>query len=216
LIEQVGDVQGVYSAEGVSSLRVLAPRASAGLVSLRHWDFGETVAALAAERHDVSWNYLMRMQFRVAVLALIVGFVAACDQVLVRQPARVDLAGVYTLTSGAREFLINEKGYPRALTEATIELRSDGHIVLSNVPDCAVDGFGEPRGRFLTGRGTWTVEKASLGYDLTLDIAAGDSVPPSRYLGWVVIRRRSPPYELEMMVGDPDSGERIRYHRQSS
>ena len=151
---------------------------------------------------------------KVVVLALMPA-IAACDQVFVRQPARVDLAGVYGLTSDARDFLVNEKGYPRSLPDVSVELRSDGHVVLRNVPDCAVDGFGKSGGRFLTGKGTWTLEKAFIGYTLTLEIAPGDSLPASIYAGWVAIRRRSAPYELELTVGDPDSGERIRYHRLS-
>src|SRR5437762_8048691 len=125
----------------------------------------------------------MCIPFKVVVLALIPGFVAACDQVLVRQPARGDLAGVYGLTPEAREFLVTQKGYPRSLPEAIIELRADGRVVLRNVPDCAVDGFGRSRGRFLTGRGTWTIEKAFVGYRLTLEIAPGDSLPASFYVG---------------------------------
>ena len=150
---------------------------------------------------------------RVVIAALLVGFTAACDQVLVRQPAAADLAGVYALTPEAREFLIERKGYPASVADARIAVSAGGQVVISHLPDCAVDGFGEPHGAFLNGRGTWTLEKEFLGYGLTLEIAPGETLSAGFYQGWIAIRRRSPPYELELTIGDPDSGERLRYRR---
>ena len=151
---------------------------------------------------------------RLAVSArLIVAGAAACDQVLVREPKRADIAGVYELTSEAREFLRNGKGYT-SLPAATIEFAADGTLIVRDLPDCLVDGFGESHGRFLSGRGTWDIEKAFVGYGINLVISPGDSLPAGGYVGpWVTIRRRSPPYDLEMNVGDPDSGQRVRYQK---
>jgi hypothetical protein len=142
--------------------------------------------------------------------------VGACDQVLVRRPKATDVAGLYHLSSKSVEFLKSRKGYTSA-PAATIELRPDGTLLVRDLPDCVVADFGTPGGKFLSGRGRWKIEKAFAGYGLTWEILDGDSLPSGVYAGpWVAIRRRSPPYELELTIGDPDSGERIRYQRSSS
>jgi hypothetical protein len=144
---------------------------------------------------------------------LILASVVACDQVLVREPKPADIAGVYQLASATREFLRSAKGYT-SIPDSTIELRADGTLIVRDLPDCLVSGFGDPHGRFLSGRGTWELQKAVVGYGLNWVISPGDSLPAGGYSGpWVAIRRRSPPYDLEMSVGDPDSGETVRYER---
>src|SRR5436190_23649773 len=96
---------------------------------------------------------------------LILASVAACDQVLVREPKPADIAGVYRLTSGTREFLRSSKGY-ESIPDSTIELGADGTLVVRDLPDCLVVDFGESHGRFLSGRGTWKMKKAFVGYGL--------------------------------------------------
>jgi hypothetical protein len=158
------------------------------------------------------------MQIRVGCVALVLSMlsVAGCDQVMVREPKRGDVAGMYELTSDSLAFLESRKGYA-SLPLATIELRLDGRLFVRNLPDCVVALSGDSGGHFLSGRGIWKIEKAFVGYGLTWEIAAGDSLPAGGYAGpWVAIRRRSPPLELELTIGDPDSGERIRYQRSSS
>jgi len=157
----------------------------------------------------------MRSRAAQAIAAMGVAFVAGCDQILVQQPKPGDLAGTYELTSEAEEFLRISKHYA-SIPHPVIELRLDGTVLVRNLPDCAVTGFCESHGSFLFGRGFWTIEKAFVGYGLTWDIREGDTLPAGIYSApWVAIRRRSPPYELELTVGDPDSGERIRYRRSS-
>ena len=144
---------------------------------------------------------------------LIVAGAAACDQVLVREPTRADIVGVYELTSDSREFLRSRKGYT-SIPAATIAFAADGTLVVRDLADCLVDGFGESHGRLLSGRGTWQIEKAFVGYGINWVIRPGDSLPAGGYSGpWVTIRHRSPPYDLELNVGDPDAGERVRYER---
>jgi len=144
---------------------------------------------------------------------LILASVVACDQVLVREPKLADIAGVYQLTSNTREFLRDSKGYT-SIPDSTIELRADGTLIIRDLPDCVVSDFGNPHGQFVSGRGTWQLQKAFVGYGLNWVISRGDSLPAGGYSGpWVAIRRRSPPYDLEMSVGDPDSGQTVRYER---
>jgi|SoiMetStandDraft_5_1073268.scaffolds.fasta_scaffold21121_4 hypothetical protein len=155
----------------------------------------------------------MRTCIRRVGLAVVFISITSCDQILVQQPTPTGLAGIYTLTSDAVDFLKARKGY-RDIPEATLELRADGTLLVKNLPDCVVKDFGDSGGTFLSGHGRWAVEKDFLGYGLAWVISPGGTLPEGGYSGpWVAIRRRSPPYELELTIGDPDSGERIRYHR---
>jgi hypothetical protein len=146
-----------------------------------------------------------------AALYVVLPLLAACDQILVREPRPADLAGVYHLTAETRTFLENEKRYAN-VPDSTIELRADGSLIIRDLPDCALDGFGNAGGRFLSGHGTWTINKEFIGYGLWWTILPGDSLPAGA-IGGTAIRRRSPPYELEVNVGDPDGGQRLRYQR---
>ena len=95
-------------------------------------------------------------------------------------------------------------------------MQPESRISIRNLPDCAVDGFGRGGGKFLSGDGKWEIEKDFIAFGLTLRIADGGSMSPGIYAGpWIAIRRRSSPHVLEITVGDPDSGESIRYERDS-
>jgi len=148
----------------------------------------------------------------VAVAVLIATSVAACDQILVRRPEKNDLAGVYDMTAETREFLTREKKYP-SLPHTTIELRADGRVFVNGLPDCVERLDATAGGTFLSGSGTWTIEKQFVGYGIDLSIDPGGSLHDGGYIGLIAIRHRSAPYDLEMTIGDPDSGERLRFAR---
>jgi len=131
-----------------------------------------------------------------------VGSLSGCDQVAMRRPSVHDLAGTYRLTKKSQEFLKRRKDYALVPT-CEIELGPGSAIVMRNLPDCADNGFGKSGGRFLSRGGKWELMKADLGYEVHSDIGP-----------MVVVRGWKPHYELEVIVGDPDSGETLRYARQ--
>jgi hypothetical protein len=142
--------------------------------------------------------------------------VAGCDRIFASQPAIKDLVGVYRLAAASEDFLRTTKGY-KTVPSSEVELRPDFSISIRGLPDCATDGFGKSGGRFLSGDGVWAVENDFVGYRIVLRIGPGGSLKEGGYAGsWMVIRRRWPPHVLEVGVGDPDSGESIRYERRSS
>jgi len=142
--------------------------------------------------------------------------VAGCDRIFASQPTVQDLVGVYRLTAASEEFLRTTKRY-RVIPRSEVELKSDLRISIRSLPDCAVNGFGDSGGAFLSGDGRWRVENDFVGYRISLEIEPGGSLKEGGYGGsWMVIRRRSAPHLLEITVGDPDSGESIRYARHSS
>lgn len=124
-----------------------------------------------------------------------------------------DLAGVYRLTESSRDFLRTTKHYA-AIPPSEIELRPDSTISIRNLPDCAVDGFGNSGGRFLSGAGRWRVEHDLTATSIDVIIEPGGSLKDGGYLGsWLKVRRRSPPHILQVTVGDPDSGQSLEYVR---
>jgi len=142
--------------------------------------------------------------------------IAACDQIFMGQPSVGDLVGMYRLTEASRSFLTTRKRYA-SLPDGSVELRSDFSIVIRNLPDCAIDGFGDSSGKFISGQGTWEIKKAFPGFGLDLLIDSGGTLPAGGYMGpWIRIRGGRSHYELEFTVGDPDSGETLRYSRQAS
>jgi hypothetical protein len=149
-------------------------------------------------------------------ILLIAITISGCDRIFAPKPAASDLIGIYRLTLDSEDFLRTRKGY-HSFPASTVELRSDFGISVRNLPDCATDSFGKSNGRFVSGDGKWRLEKAFIGYTLTLDIQDGGSLAAGIYTGdWIAIRRRYAPHILEITVGDPDSDESIKYERTSS
>ncbi len=148
---------------------------------------------------------------RVIGLALLLPVLAGCDQILMRKPGRKELEGRYFLAKASAKWLVTAKRYDH-IPESVITLGPGPNLVVENLPDCAIDGFGAAHGRFLSGKGEWELEKASIGYGLNFDVGEGGSLPHGHYAGpWVTLRRRVAPHELEITVGDPDSRETVRY-----
>jgi hypothetical protein len=151
-----------------------------------------------------------------AALAILALAVVGCDRLFAGQPAIQDLVGVYRLTDASQDFLRTTKHY-KAIVSSEIELKSDSTVSIRNLPDCAVDGFGDSGGRFLSGDGRWRIKHDPTAASIDLVIDPGGSLKDGGYLGsWMKIRRRWPPHVLQITVGDPDSGQSIEYERQPS
>jgi len=95
-----------------------------------------------------------------------------------------------------------------------IELEPRSSMTIHNLPDCAVNESGMSGGKFLSGHGEWELTKQPFGYVVDVRIEEGGSIPPGGYAAWLRIMGRRRHYELEMTIGDPDSGERLRYVEQ--
>jgi hypothetical protein len=161
------------------------------------------------------WTWILGVLGGIVIFGSVVGLVVSAmplDLLLMHRPYPADLVGTYHLTDASRRFLMRDKGYP-SVPDSMIVVRPDLTVSIVNLPDCAVSGFGESAGRFLSGEGSWEIGKASPGYALTVDIKEGGSLGPGLYGNLLVIRRISPPHRLEWIVGDPDSSEALTYLR---
>ena len=134
------------------------------------------------------------MAARRAVVVALVG----CDRIFAGRPTIQDPAGVYRLTDASQGFLRTTKHYA-AIPLSEIEL------------DCAVDGFGDSGGGFLSGDGRWRVKHDFTATSIELIIDPGGLLKDGGYLDWMTIRRRWPPHVLQITMGDPDSGESFEY-----
>jgi hypothetical protein len=136
------------------------------------------------------------------------------DMAAMERPQIAELAGTYRLTnqsaSSLRSWTHWNKRY-RSVPSSTIELRADGTVAIVNMPDCAVTGWDESNGEFLSGEGSWRVSEEGMGYYLEVDTSRGPnsgSISP-----WTRIRGFEKPYYLQMIIGDPDNGDTIDYVR---
>lgn len=139
----------------------------------------------------------------VSVGVLFVSLFIGCDRVFTSQPKPSDLVGTYILSTESAGFLAKRKSYA-SIPASVIQLRADFSMSITNLADCAANGFGDSNGGFLSGEGKWSVEKEFIEWKLAVD----GSVAP-----YVQIRGRSAPYRLAVVVGDPDSGETLQYVR---
>jgi hypothetical protein len=148
----------------------------------------------------------MTTRLQLVVGILFGGLLIGCDRVLISQPKPSDLVGTYILSKESASFLAKHKSYP-SIPVSSMQLRPDFSMSITNLADCADNGFGKSSGGFLSGEGKWWVKKDFIEWSLAIN----GSVAP-----YVQIRGRSAPYRLAVVVGDPDSGETLQYVRQSS
>jgi hypothetical protein len=124
-----------------------------------------------------------------------------------------DLPGSYQLSDASARFLQEQKHYP-TLPRSEIRVNRDRTVAVISMPDVYVDRFGEGSGGFVSGTGRWEVEQFEDDYGLTLLIEPGGSMPPSIYAGnSVLIVGQAPAYQLQVVLGDPDTEESLIYER---
>lgn len=137
---------------------------------------------------------------------------SACSEPL-SPPSLGDLPGSYQLSDASARFLQQEKHYP-AVPHSEIRVNRDRTVAVVSMPDVYVDRSGEGSGQFVSGTGRWEVEQFEDDYGLTLVIDPGGSMPPSIYDGSSVrIVGQAPAYQLQVVLGDPDTEESLTYER---
>jgi hypothetical protein len=128
-------------------------------------------------------------------------------------PSLQDLPGSYQLSAASARFLQQQKHYA-ALPSSEIRVNRDKTVTVIAMPDVYIDHSGEGRGSFVSGTGRWEVEQFEDDYGLTLEIDPGGSMPPSVYAGnSVLIVGQAPAYQLQVILGDPDTEESLTFER---
>jgi hypothetical protein len=128
-------------------------------------------------------------------------------------PALEYLPGAYQLSDASARFLQEQKHYA-TLPRSEIRVNRDRTVAVISMPDVYVDKNAEGSGGFVSGTGRWEVEQFEDDYGLTLVIDPGGSMPPSIYTGSsVLIVGQAPAYQLQVVLGDPDTEESLIYER---
>jgi hypothetical protein len=158
----------------------------------------------------------MHKTARALALITSLSVLSACSDRPSSPPDVTDLVGTYELTQRSRDFLRTEKSF-EASPQSLSRRLADRNVLLEDIPDVYINPFGESKGASVSGRGTWEIEDDGYDYGLTLSISAGGSMPRAIYHGSsILIRGRTPPYRIEMILGDPDSNEWLIYERHES
>ena len=163
-----------------------------------------------------------------AVAVLMVLLVVGCQHdpnttaYTTAQPKTNDLAGTHVPTTKTLSQIAKEGHYPTA--SPSIVLTSDGTIVITDIPDWWVS-FGESRGAFDSGRGSWGVVKHQEWWALgvvfrnTEHLASVQSrfaklgSSPGDYGAVMMLVGEKAPYKIHLILGDPDEGRSMQFER---
>jgi hypothetical protein len=127
-------------------------------------------------------------------------------------PATSDLVGTYRPTAETTTLNLTVGKYPP--TDSFIELRADGTFTIHNIPDWWRTDFGKPTGGFDHGTGTWKTAKQQSWWYLELefpDRKAFATPTPGTLITGANLIGQTPPYDLNLTIGDPDTGRELRF-----
>ena len=125
------------------------------------------------------------------------------------QPNKEDIVGVWMPNEATVEDIRTRGRYNPTVT-TKLDFRSDGSFGMQNMPDWWKNGFGESYGSFESNSGTWKLSNVSgtcWQIDLTFpNLGTGVGLLEHRFSG-------RPRYVIEVILGDPDSGEEMIFVR---
>ena len=126
------------------------------------------------------------------------------------QPNKNEIVGVWVPNAETVEDIrIRGKYNPTVSTK--LILRADGSFEMENMPDWWKNGFGESYGGFESNSGTWKLSDGG-GTCWQIDLRFPNL---GRSVGLLEHRFGGKPrYVIEVILGDPDSGEEMIFVRQ--
>ena len=133
------------------------------------------------------------------------------------QPTVKALTGTYVPTEHTTELLKATGKYP--ISNSSITLGDDGSISIVNVPDWWLTSFGEAKGQFDNGRGTWTIDRSKSWWLLVASFPTetakfSSSVPRSGHVtAMLSLVGQKPPYTLQLSVSDPNAEVTMQYQK---
>ena len=125
-----------------------------------------------------------------------------------QRPMDKDIIGTWELSEDSL-VTIEEEGY--AISTHTLTFSSDKTFEMLNLPYMVWDPFGEAGGKFISGSGTWNVEKdASHDWAIRVHYKATnlEEKESNTYLN---LAGKAPPYSIYLWIDDPDTGRIITY-----
>jgi hypothetical protein len=123
------------------------------------------------------------------------------------QPSKPALVGVWVPDRYTLETMREKGGYDTS-NQTKLVLKNDGTFELVNMPDWWSGGFGQSHKGFEDHTGTWR----TLNYGDTgiwhIDLRATSGTRLVNLVG------QTPPYQLEFVIGDPDSNVSMIFTKQ--
>jgi hypothetical protein len=141
-------------------------------------------------------------------ITLFIVFLRGCEIGPVYRPSEKAVIGTYTLTKKSISYLSERMNYPTIPDTITITLTSDHTAIFTNLPDCALNGYGEPGGNFINHRGTWKISKGAAFLDRLFDGWPVRTDYVTMYLKGIWA-----PYQIYIIVGDPDGFNNLIYEK---
>ena len=133
-------------------------------------------------------------------------------------PEAKDLAGTYEPTEHTVELLKASGKYPAA--KSSITLKDDGTVNIVNVPDWWLSSFGEAKGKFDNGTGTWTIDKNRNWWLIVANLPTTtasfttSSIPAKGHVtAMLSLVGQTPPFTLQMNISDPNADLIMQYQK---
>jgi hypothetical protein len=124
-----------------------------------------------------------------------------------KKPAEVDIVGSWVPTNSTLRGL-SDAGYAMEGRRPVIVLEPDHKYRMTDMPDWWFGIGGQPHGQFREFReksGKWELSlDGERGWAVTLDETAS---------GWLYLRKQGPPYDMFLIVGDPDDWVSMTFQR---
>ena len=166
-------------------------------------------AASFLEHHG---KFFMHMRIKFGVFFFSVAFIfCSCSRWLKpnftqKPPKKEDLVGVWTPDKETLSVLARIGGY-KITAGIQIVLHNDGKLEMLNMPDWwGGSGNGESRKGFKSYSGTWEVSQRNNYITIGIDYSDGYTE--------LDLLNDSPPYKIELIVGDPDENRSMIFIRQ--
>jgi hypothetical protein len=129
-------------------------------------------------------------------------------KIVTRKPEKGDLVGTWVINQPTIDFM-RTRGRYDVSRPTQIVLREDDTFDLTNMPDWYDDGFGESHGELRNLLGKWSLHNDG-GWQIGLEA--------QRFAPLLVLREpryaSQPKYYLQIVIGDPDSGEDMIFVKQ--
>ena len=159
-----------------------------------------------------------------AVLLLAALMLSACQRdsnpadYTLNAPEAKDLAGTYLPTTHTTELLRATGKYP--VSNSSITLKADGTVTIVNVPDWWLSSFGEAKGKFDNGTGSWTIDKNKnwwlvvASFPTTTAQFTTSAVPVQGHVtAMLSLVGQDAPYTLQLSISDPNADLVMQYEK---
>jgi hypothetical protein len=117
------------------------------------------------------------------------------------------LVGKWKPTEQSIAFLKKEKSYYQD-KEIELTLSSDNTFVLTNIPDCFKNAFGECKGGYNSFKGEWKIYQRT---DATNDLHL---IEKGKAVYAIPLVKSKDTIQIAFFFGDPDSGRAMHFEKQ--